>query len=168
MEANETDKRAEIVQLIEQHKALIYKVVNSFCSDIHEQEDLTQEIILQLIKGYEKFDHKAKVTTWMYRVALNVSISEHRKIKNRQKFILPMPEKLVRVDDSAEKETNEDILRLRVFIQELDPLNRAILIMYLDENSHIEISEAIGISVSNVGTKINRIKKQLRKKFNQH
>ncbi|MBT33517.1 MAG: RNA polymerase subunit sigma-70 [Thalassobius sp.] len=162
-----TNKTEEIVQIIEQNKGLIYKVVNAYCSDVHEQEDLTQEIILQIIKAYEKFDYKVKVTTWMYRIALNVSISQYRKIKSRQKYILPMPENLVKVADDSVCEENEELVQLKAFIQELPPLNRAILIMFLDGNNHTEISEAVGISVSNVGTKISRIKQQLKKKFNQ-
>jgi RNA polymerase sigma-70 factor (ECF subfamily) len=142
-------------------------VASSYCSDVHEQEDLIQEIIFQIIKGYEKFDHKIKVTTWMYKVAFNVSISHYRKIKTRQKHLAPMPEKLVSVDEVENSETDENIERLRIFIEELHPLNKAVLVMYLDGNSHAEISHAIGISISNVGTKINRIKKQLKKKFNQ-
>ncbi|MEL7375906.1 MAG: sigma-70 family RNA polymerase sigma factor [Bacteroidota bacterium] len=103
MSSGETDRRVEIAQLIEHHRALIYKVVSSYCTDTHEQEDLIQEIILQLIKSYEKFDPRAKATTWMYKVALNVSISHYRKIKSRQKYILPMPQKLVVVDHTAKK-----------------------------------------------------------------
>lgn len=157
----------EIVQLIEEHQKLIYKVVNSYCSNRQEQEDLIQEIIFQLIKSYPRFDHQVKVTTWMYRVAFNVSISHYRKMKNRQKYLVPMPEKLVKIDDTADHQPNEDLARLQAFIQELNPLNKAILIMYLDGSSHTEIAKAMGISVSNVGTKIGRIKKHLKKKFNQ-
>ena len=159
-------KQAEIAQLIEEHKNLIYKVVNGYCTNLHEQEDLIQEIIFQLIKSYAKFDHKVKVTTWMYRVAINVSISHYRRVKTQQKHFVPLNDQLVHIEAENETNTNENLLRLRTFIQELDPFNKAILIMYLDENSHAEIAAAMGISVSNVGTKINRIKKQLHQKFN--
>ena len=161
-------KREKIVDLIDANKGLIYKVVSSYCSTVHEQEDLIQEIIYQIIKGYKNFDHKVKVTTWIYKVAFNVSISHYRKDKTRQKFFVPMPDKLVRVDESDESDLDENLKRLRMFIQELNPLNKAILIMYLDGNNHSEISEAMGISLSNVGTKINRIKKQLKIKFKQY
>jgi RNA polymerase sigma-70 factor (ECF subfamily) len=167
MKNRDTGENTVIVDLIEEHRRLIYKVANSYCSDIHEQEDLIQDIIFQIIKGYEKFDHKVKVTTWMYKIAFNVSISHLRKAKTREKYMVPMPEKLVRIDDLEEDETDENLKRLRRFIEELDPLNKAILIMYLDGNSHLEISEAMGITLSNVGTKINRIKQQLKKKFKQ-
>lgn len=157
----------EIVQLIEEHQKLIYKVVNSYCKDRQEQEDLIQEIIFQLIKSYPTFNHQVKVTTWMYRVAFNVSISHYRKMKKRQKYLVPMPEKLVKIDDTADHQPNEELAQLQAFIHELNPLNKAILIMYLDGSSHTEIAQTMGISVSNVGTKIGRIKKQLKKKFNQ-
>jgi RNA polymerase sigma-70 factor (ECF subfamily) len=155
----------EIARLIEENRRLLYKVVQGYCSDVHEQEDLIQEIIFQLLKNYDRFDHKVNATTWMYKVAFNVSISHYRKMKTRKKYIVSMPEKLVKIDDSKTNEVIEDIIRLRKFIQELQPLNKASMIMYLDGNSHTEISEAMGISVSNVGTKINRIKQQLKKKF---
>ena len=167
MKDKHSENSTEIAHLIEKHRKLIYKVVNSYCTDVHEQEDLIQEIIYQIIKGYGRFDHKVKVTTWMYKVAFNVTITHYRKAKTRQKYIVRMPEGLVTVYEPAQIETDENVNLLRSFIEEFDPLNKAILIMYLDENSHAEISEAIGISISNVGTKINRIKKQLKKKFNQ-
>lgn len=157
----------DIASLIEEHKKLIYKVVNSYCSDIQEQEDLIQEIIFQLIKGYRSFDHRVKVTTWMYKVAFNVSISHYRKVKVKAKHFVPMPDKLVQVAAPEQEEIDENLLLLRKFIEELPPLNKAILIMHLDGNNHTDISEAMGISVSNVGTKINRIKKSLKQKFNQ-
>ena len=159
--------KAEIVALIEQHQALLYKVVTGYCTDVDEQEDLMQEIVFQLIKSYSNFDQKVKVTTWMYRVALNVAISYYRKLESRTKQFVPLNEKLVHIEENSTQEQNENLRQLKTFIQELPPLNRALLIMYLDGNTHSEIAEAMGISVSNVGTKISRIKNQLKKKFNQ-
>ena len=80
---------------------------------------------------------------------------------------MPMPEKVVHLNEDARDDPGENIRLLRSFIEELAPLNKAILIMSLDGNSHAEISEVMGISQSNVGTKINRIKNQLKKKFMQ-
>ncbi|MEO1436961.1 MAG: sigma-70 family RNA polymerase sigma factor [Bacteroidota bacterium] len=154
-----------IIELLEQHQALIYKVVNAYCTDRHEQEDLIQEILFLLLKSYDRFDHQVKVTTWMYRIALNVSISHYRNIQKRQRYNLPMPEKLVEVVDAPAKDMQEEVQRLHTFIQTLKPLNRALMILYLDGNSHAEMAAALGISVSNVGTRINRIKKQLQQKL---
>lgn len=155
----------EIVQLIGQHQALLYKVVHSYCPDRQEQEDLIQEIILQLIKAYPSFDHGVKVTTWMYQVAFNVAISHYRKIRTRQKYVVAMPDQLVQIAAPEPTDMDDEVRQLRAFIQALDPLNKALMIMYLDGNSHAEIAAALGISVSNVGTKIGRIKKRLQQQF---
>ena len=159
--------KPDIVDIIADNKNLIYKIVNSYCNNSNEQEDLIQEIILQIIKSYENFDHKVKVTTWLYRVAFNITISHYRKQKIKKKHLVSMPSKIVVVDKEVTNNYDEKIKQLRAFIQEFDPLNKAIVIMYLDGNSHKEISEAMGISISNVGTKISRIKTQLKKKFKQ-
>lgn len=162
------NQHQEIVGYIETHRRLLYKVVQGYCSNKAEQEDVIQDIIFELIRSYDKFDHRVKVTTWMYKVAFNVAISHYRKLRTRQKHMMAMPEKLILIDESKSNEVHADLLLLRQFIQELEPINRAIMIMYLDENTHAEISEAMGMSVSNVGTKINRIKKQLKHKFKKH
>ncbi|HKK74511.1 MAG TPA: sigma-70 family RNA polymerase sigma factor [Saprospiraceae bacterium] len=161
-----TDK-PDITALLEEHQNLIYKIVHSYCPDRQEQEDLIQEIMLQLVKGYDRFDHRVKVTTWMYKVAFNVAISHYRKTKRRRQYILSMPDKPVQISAPIKQEVDGRLLLLRKFIANLDPLHRAIMIMYLDENSHAEIAEAMGITVSNVGTKIGRVKKLLKQKFNQ-
>lgn len=159
--------KPDITVLLEEHQNLIYKVVHSYCPDRQEQEDLIQEIMLQLIKGYERFDHRVKVTTWMYRVAFNVAISHYRKLQQRRKHLVAMPEKPVQIAAESSLPSDERVQQLHTFISELEPLNRALMIMYLDGNSHAEIAQALGISVSNVGTKIGRIKKILKEKFNQ-
>lgn len=160
-------KEIDIADIIAENKNLIYKIVNSYYTDSNEQEDVIQEIIFQIIKSYENFDHKVKITTWLYRVAFNITISQYRKQKTRKKHVVEMPSKVVAIGEDVTNEYDERIKQLRAFIQEFDPLNKAIVIMYLDGNSHKEISEAMGISLSNVGTKISRIKTQLKKKFKQ-
>jgi len=101
----------------------------------------------------------------MYKVAFNVSITHYRKVKSYRNYFAPIPEKLVKVDETDDSETEERLKQLRKFIDEFDALNKAILIMYLDGNRHAEISEAIGISLNNVGAKIVRIKKSIEKEI---
>lgn len=155
----------DLIQIIEENKGIIYKVVNSYCNDPNDQEDLVQEIIYHLLEGYPRFNHRSKITTWMYRVALNVSISYLRKYKTRKKYIGQMPEKMIEIKAEENETMDPEIIRLQRFIQNLDGLNRAVMIMYLDGNSHEEIAEVLDISVSNVGTKIHRIKKRLKEYF---
>lgn len=155
----------DLIQIIEENKGSIYKVVNSYCDDPNDQEDLVQEIIYHLLEGYPRFKYHSKITTWMYRVALNVSISYLRKKKTRKKYISQMPEKIIEIKVEENETMDPEIIQLQKFIQNLDELNRAIMIMYLDGNSHEEIAEVLDISVSNVGTKIHRIKQRLKEHF---
>ena len=156
----------DLIQIIEENKGIIYKVVNSYCNDPNDQEDLVQEIMYHLLEGYERFDHQSKVTTWMYRVALNVSISFYRKSKTRKKYISLMPEKIIQIEaDLDEENMDREVAQLHHFIQNLDELNRAVMIMYLDGNSHEDIAEVLDLSESYVGTKIYRIKNKLKEHF---
>ena len=156
----------DLIQVIEDNRGIIYKVVSSYCTDPNDQEDLVQEIMVHLLEGFERFNHQSKVTTWIYRVALNVSISFYRKSKTRRKYISPMPDKIIQVrTDENDENMNQDVIKLRQFIQNLDELNRAVMIMYLDGNSHEDIADVLAISESNVGTKIHRIKKKLKEQF---
>lgn len=157
--------KEDILQYIEENKNLIFKIVNAYSYYPEEQEDLIQEIIINLLKSYEKFNHAVKITTWMYKIAFNVVISYNRKIKTREKYFVPLKEKLVHIQEENKTEENENIKKLNQFIQELKPLNKALMIMYLDAKTHKEIAAVLGISETNVGTKINRIKKELKKKF---
>jgi RNA polymerase sigma-70 factor, ECF subfamily len=134
-----------------------------YCEDKDDREDLFQEMLMELWKSYPRFNGRAKFSTWMYRVGLNVAITSF-KARNK------------RPDKNQMKETYENVpfneqdrldltfdLELNTAINILNRFDKALLMLYLDEKSYKEISEIIGISESNVGVKINRIKKQLQK-----
>jgi RNA polymerase sigma-70 factor (ECF subfamily) len=91
--------KPDIVDIIEDNKNLIYKIVNSYCTDSNEQEDVIQEIIFQVIKSYDNFDYKVKVTTWLYRVAFNIKISHYIKQKNRKNHEVAMPSKIFSINE---------------------------------------------------------------------
>ena len=151
--------------MIEKRKGIIYKIANAYSRSSEDLEDLVQEIILQLWNSFSNYDPEYKITTWIYRIALNVSITHYRKDVVRKKHTIPMTEHLIDSTDPKEENEAEDIRQLKQFIQELDEMNRALMILYLDGNSHQEISNVLNISASNVGTKISRIKEKLREKF---
>lgn len=137
-----------------------------YCDDREDSEDLFQEIILQLWKSYAGFKGDAKISTWMYRVALNTAITRLKKTKRRpdnqrlDNENLNIPEVVdARLDIQFGAE-------LQQAIQLLNRFDRALLMLYLDENSYSEIAEIIGISESNVGVKINRIKNKLKSILN--
>ena len=158
----------KFLEMLEKHKGIIYKIVNSYCKDEEDRKDLAQEIIVQLWKSFDKYDSKFKYSTWIYRIALNVSISFYRKEKRRSEISHPLQEYMFSFqenDDTVEKNYLNKLLK--DFIAELKELDRALIILYLDEKSHKEIAEILGLTETNVATKISRIKKLLKQKFSQ-
>ena len=157
--------KERFVQLIQENKGIIYKVCNSYCTK-NERDDLAQEIIYQLWKSFPQFDPGFKFSTWMYRIALNVAISFYRK-ENRSVARVAFSENMIlfeeQEDEHAEIENNLALL-LR-FINELKEIDRSIMLLYLEDKGYKEIAEITGISLSNVATRINRIKEKLRSNF---
>jgi RNA polymerase sigma factor (sigma-70 family) len=152
--------------LIDEYKGIIYKVSNSYCWNTEDRKDLVQEIIFQLWISYSKFDSRYKLSTWIYRISLNVSISFYRKEKRRKHPITPLSEKIIDVIKNDEQERMEaDIATLYQFIDQFNKLDRALMILYLDSHSYREIADILGITETNVATKLNRIKTKLKHQF---
>lgn len=162
----EQAEQQAFLALIEQNKGIIFKICNSYCKDRADREDLAQEIIYQLWKSGNRFNTDYKFTTWMYRVALNTAISHYRKEKKTAELI-SIDDHPLEIEDSVDTghETQVQIAQLNQFIDQLKELDKALLLLYLEEKSHAEIAEIIGISVSNVSTRINRIKTTLKQNF---
>ncbi len=161
------DTTAAFEKLIQDHKGLIYKVTNAYCKNEEDRKDLIQEIIVQLWKSFDRYDPKFKHSTWIYRIALNVSISFYRKEKRRNEIANSLSESVIMYIDTSEKTVEQEtsIQLLHTFITELKELDRALILLYLEEKSHKEIAEIIGITETNVATRISRIKLALKQKF---
>ena len=156
--------------LLDEHRKILYKVANAYCRNPEDRRDLAQEIVVQLWRSFGRFDERASFSTWMYRIAMNVAISFYRSESRRTRRTELVEEpilEILAVDRAAPEESSDDIGQLHRFIGELDELNRALVILYLDGNSHETIGEILGISTSNVGTRIGRIKQRLRKDFDR-
>lgn len=152
--------------MLNQHKKIVFKVCNSYCKDPESRKDLTQEIVIQLWKSFKKYDSQYKISTWMYRIALNVAISFYRREKKHTLHSSLAESTLSVVNDNiATNETESNIIQLHHFIDQLDELHKALMILYLDNNSYKDISEVLGITETNVATKINRIKQKLKQQF---
>ena len=157
-----TGQQAAFLARIERHRGILLKVANAYCRP-EDREDLVQEAVAQLWRSYPRFDGRAAFSTWMYRIALNVAISFHRGERRRARAV-PMSESVlegVPVPEAPERDKRLDLMRQ--FINRLEPLDRALMLFYLDDYSHAEIAVVLGISESNVGTKIGRIKERLRR-----
>ena len=154
------------LSLIEANKGIIYKVANSYCKDDENRKDLLQEILVQLWLSYPKYDGVHKLTTWMYAIALNVSISFYRKESKRGMINYYLPDAILYLNEEGASQTkNTELDLLQLFIKELKEIDRAIIILYLEENSQQEIGEILGLTVTNVSTRVARIKQQLKQKF---
>ena len=155
--------RARFAELLEQHRRMVFKVANTYAR-ASEREDLAQEIAAQLWRAYPRYDPARTFSTWMYRIALNVAISFLRSDGRHRRHAVPLDEVVHDLaDDSAsDHEADEQVRLLHRFIATLEPLNRALLLLYLDERSTREMAEVLGISESNVTTKIGRLKQRLR------
>lgn len=149
--------------LIEEHKKILYKVCRSYCKNPGDRDDLAQEIIVQLWRSFAGFDERVRFSTWMYRIALNVAISFYRRESVRTRHVVPGSEHLLEASGGTENRS-EEVGLLYQWIEELDPLNKALVILYLDGNSYQETAAILGISETNVATKISRLKETLRQK----
>jgi RNA polymerase sigma factor (sigma-70 family) len=158
----------QFINIIRQNKKLIFKVCNSYCKNADDRQDLVQEVIIRLWQAFGKYDNRYKLSTWMYRIALNTAISHYRSGKRSEQSTVPLSESLMDIaDENLEIELDEQVKQLHLFIRELDELNRGLMILYLDNNSYKEIAEVLGISETNVATRISRVKQQLKYQFTQ-
>jgi len=160
------NNKEEFLKQLEEHKLIIYKICNSYCKNQYDRADLAQEITYQLWRSYDQFNGNVKFSTWMYRVALNVAITFYRKTKTSEAVIqLTEPDKEPedKKEDKAELEKN--INTLQQFINELKELDKALMILYLEEKTYNEIAEILGITETNVATRISRVKDKLKQKF---
>lgn len=148
------------IALLEQNKRLIVKIASSYFNTTTNRNDLIQEIILQLWKAFPKYNPEMTASTWIYRIALNVSISYFRKEQNRKKTLTNY-QQTVNFIEWQEDAIDEKLNRLYQLINQLSPLEKGIIILHLEGCNNTAIADIVGISLSNVSTKINRIKTKL-------
>ena len=150
----------EFISLLNQHQKIVYKVCNLYMDMHSDREDLFQEITLQAWKAYGNFRGEAKFSTWLYRVALNTAITFFRKEKKKPAIYSTdtVPEHSEDHYDPIE----EQVKAMYTAIGELSKIDKAIVMLYLEDYSHIEIGEMMGITANNVAVKMNRIKARLK------
>lgn len=158
------DLEKSFVEVIQKHERIIYKVCSFYISDSYTVADLYQEVVCNLWKGFPRFRNESSLTTWIYRIALNTCISGMRKEIRQPKHVsltgvmdfLPEP-------DSFE----ENIREMYHLIYQLKTLERAIILLYLEEKSYQEIADITGLTLSNVAIKLKRAKDKLKAMSNR-
>ncbi len=155
-------KDFDFVETIEQHRGIIFKVCKMYCPSEEDCNDLYQDIVTQLWKAWHGFRGEAKISTWIYRIALNTAISGFRKQKrNPLKNSLQDDNIHLTTDDKRKKQ--EDTEMLYMAINRLSKVEKAMVALYLDEVSYEEISDIMGITQNNVRVKMLRIREKLKK-----
>ena len=155
-------QREEFLRLISDHQDLIHKVAAMYYKNKADQEDAFQEILVNLWKAYPTFRGESKITTWMYRVALNTVISGFRKAANRvhrNRSDVSISDELVK--PSSDGPSKDDVDVLYQAIDQLTDIEKAVIMLYMEEKTYEDIAEIMGMTRTNVGVKINRIKKKL-------
>jgi len=164
---NEKEQGQYFQNIIEQHKGILFKVARVYCQIEEDRQDLVQEMMIQIWKSIHRYNEEYKISTWLYRISLNVAISFYRKNSSRANKYAILNEGTVQISTDDQTENEEQLKLLEQFISELKEIDKALMILYLEDKSHAEIAEILGMSISNVGTKIGRIKDKLKTRFTQ-
>ncbi len=157
-----TTKEKQFEQTIRENRSTIYTVCYMFSTDSDEVDDLFQESLINLWRGFDGFEHRSDIKTWIYRVTLNTCITMDRKKRRQPETSLTMDINLFRDNDDDTKQV--DMLHQR--ISQLKPFDRAIVLLWLENLSYEEIGQIVGISTKNVSVRLFRIKEQLKQMSN--
>jgi len=158
-----TDTKEQFLDILERNIGIILKISRAYTTIEQDREDLINDITLELWKSFASFNGASKISTWIYRVAINTSLNFKRKKRNDPCFVSVNDFKKIEIPQwLSEQENSSEIEILYQCIDELNEINKALILLYLDGNSHEEIASILGISKSNVGTRIGRIKEQIR------
>jgi len=155
---SEPELERKFMELMHEHQGIIHKICFLYCRRRSDKEDLYQEIVLQLWRSYPSFKGKSTFSTWMYRVALNTAISMKRKFR-----VLAEPDTLpdMLTDDESTMDLAEEVKILYKAISRLAKVEKAIILLWLEDKSYDEIAETTGITIKNVSVKLVRIKAKL-------
>lgn len=157
--------KEEFIHLVQNNQGILHKVCSTYIDDPEEKKDLYQEIVIQLWKAFPNFRGEAKISTWMYRVAFNTVVSYLRKEKKRPPRA-SIDDGVLQIAAPLDYEQEENLKILKSAMQHLNTMEKALLMLYLEDQPYKEIALTLGISPGNARVKINRIKEKLKKIIN--
>ena len=156
----EREQRKIFQEWLDEYRALVFKVINAYAFNAEDQDDLFQEVCLQMYRSVPNFKAESAVSTWLYRIALNTAIKwstkEKKHVEGHQEI-----EKMAHVLKAHNEPKDGRVAWLYAEIKKLNEIDRSLTLLLLDGYSYKEMAEMMGISESNIGVKIHRIKKQL-------
>lgn len=155
------EKQNKFIKVIKQNEGIIFKVTLVYTSNKEEQKDLYQEIVYQLWKSFDSFRNESKISTWLYRIALNTSIT-HLKNEKRNGVSVSLDKVLSNKIDYKDTLMEDRIKILYEHIKELNTIEKGIILLFLEGKSYEEIAIITGFSTTNVGTRLARVKQKLK------
>ena len=153
---------SDFEQFVREHRPLIARVCWLYARNLDDFEDLYQEILINLWRGLEGFEGRSRTTSWVYRVSLNTCISCYRR-ERRHRDTLPL--EACRALPADDNDPAEQLHQLRLLIERLDPIEKAIILLWLDEVPYDEIAAITGLGRNTIATKIRRIRLKLREQI---
>lgn len=152
----------QFVEMMAKSQGILHKVSAMYCRDPDDKKDLFQEILLQLWKAYPSFRQESKISTWIYQIALNTAISNFRKTSRQPQKIALEDYHLQLADSNYDTETEEKMAQLRLAIETLSDIEKALVMLYFEGKDNEEIADILGITANNVRVKMSRIRDKLR------
>lgn len=156
-------QQQEFIEILRQNSGILHKVCRMYRNSDEDRQDMLQEIIAQLWKSFPTFRKEAKLSTWIYRIALNTAITDFRK-QSRRVFTIPLAEQGIQFEqDNEDKLKAERLKQMYNAITYLTPIEKALVMLYIEEKSYEEMEDIMGMTQGNMRVKMNRIKEKLRK-----
>jgi len=154
-------EKSEFIKTIQENQGIIFKISKLYAANVEDQKDLFQDIVYQLWKSYERFRGDSKISTWLYRVALNTSIAHLNKHKRKVKQI-NLEHEMFNMAESTDHAHHQMIDKLYSTIRHLSQVDGAIILLHLEGKKYSEIADVTGFSETNIGTRLTRIKEKLK------
>jgi RNA polymerase sigma-70 factor (ECF subfamily) len=157
-------KEQEFVRIIKENEGVIFKITTLYTDIRADQQDLYQEIVFQLWKSFDSFRSESKISTWMYRIALNTALTRLKKNK-RMGHQVSIDKVVMQQTENYNPEFEEKLKLLYAHIKQLNVLEKGLMLLLLEGKKYEEIAEITGLKPSNVGTRISRIKQKLKQQI---
>ncbi|MFS4491875.1 RNA polymerase sigma factor [Maribacter sp. 2308TA10-17] len=157
-------KEQKFVRVIKEHEGVIFKITTMYTDNRDDQKDLYQDVVYQLWKSFDSFRAESKISTWMYRIALNTALTRLKKRK-RMENTVSIDRVVVEQIENYDPEFEERLKVLYAHIKQLNVIEKGLMLLLLEGKKYDEIAEITGLSPSNVGTKISRVKQKLTKQI---
>ena len=157
-----SEKQKELLHQLSENQGIIHKICRIYTDNIHDHEDLFQEIVIQTWKSYSNYRGDAKFSTWIYKIGLNTALALFKKKNHKKEELHENLTHFKIYDDNSHEEKNAQIQAMYDAIHLLSDVEKALIMMFLEDKPYKEISEILGITEGNARVKMNRAKEKLR------